>query len=85
MSSSSHHVIRRVWLPLSQAAHELGMDAATLRKKFERSVRKATDGVAESTIDGVRARKFGGRWKVALNENWSIGPNGTKRDSRARF
>jgi len=69
--SSSNKAIRRNWLSLIEAARILGTTATALRRKFERNVQRATDGVIEAIIDGVHGRKFGGRWKVALSENWT--------------
>ena len=72
MSKSNHKSTKHgAWMSLLEAAHILGTTATALRKKFERKVQKAADGVIEVIIDGVHGRKFGGRWKVALSENWT--------------
>ena len=59
------------WLPLRAAATILSVTPDALRKQFERRAQKAPDGVVEARIDGVHARKFGGRWRVALGPQWS--------------
>jgi hypothetical protein len=59
------------WLTLGDAATRLAMSPDTLRKQVERNVRKAPDGVVEASIDGIRARKFQGRWRVALGTRWT--------------
>lgn len=59
------------WLTLGDAANRLALSPDTLRKQIERNVKRATDGVVEASIDGIRARKFRGRWRVALGPNWT--------------
>jgi hypothetical protein len=59
------------WLTLSDAATRLSLAPDTLRKQIERNVRRASDGVTEASIDGIRARKFQGRWRVVLGPNWT--------------
>ena len=54
------------WLTLHVAAEFLSTTASALRRRFERRARKVADGGIEAHVDGVRARKFGGRWRVQL-------------------
>jgi hypothetical protein len=46
------------------------MTAAALRRTIERRARRADDGVLEADFDGIRARKFAGRWRVSLGPGW---------------
>jgi hypothetical protein len=59
------------WVTLVVAADSLDMAATALRRTIERRARLATDGVLEADFDGIRARKFAGRWRV------NLGPAGT--------
>ena len=59
------------WTSIEVAADRLGLPSAeALRKKLDRHVFVASDGVVESYIDGVRGRKFGKSWRVMLSEHW---------------
>jgi len=59
------------WINLRDAAAYLGESHEGLRKKFEQAAR-LQDGVVEAvTLDGLRARKLGGRWKVQLG-TWAV-------------
>jgi len=58
------------WTSIEVAADRLGLTPEALRKKLDRRVFKASDGVVESQLDGVRARKFGHSWRVMLSEHW---------------
>ena len=58
------------WLSIDQAAAILGVSVVTLRRAVERNARRASDRCTTSAIDGVRARKFGRRWRVALDTQW---------------
>jgi hypothetical protein len=61
------------WLHLHVAAAMLDTKPATLRRAIERRARLGPDGVLEAFFDGLRARKLGGRWRVALSEAWTRG------------
>lgn len=58
------------WLTLGVAALSLDMTAAALRRTIERRARRADDGVLEAAFDGIRARKFAGRWRINLGPGW---------------
>jgi hypothetical protein len=58
------------WLTSTDAAEFLKTTPSALRKKFERAIKK-TGGGMEAHIDGVRARKFGGRWLVSVGPEWT--------------
>ncbi len=62
------------WLSLPAAAALLDMSPDALRRAVERHAIRAPDGGIEATIDGVRARKFGRRWRVCFSERWAPGP-----------
>jgi hypothetical protein len=72
--SQSHEgapAISRVrWQSIDEAAAILGVPVVTLRRAIERNARRASDGSVTSAIDGVRARKFGCRWRIALDPQW---------------
>jgi hypothetical protein len=53
------------------AAAVLGVSSGALRKLFERRALRASDGGTEAELDGVRARKFAGRWRVSFGEAWN--------------
>jgi hypothetical protein len=59
------------WVTLTVAATSLDMAATALRRTVERRARLAEDGVLEAAFDGIRARKFAGRWRVHLGPGWS--------------
>lgn len=59
-----------LWYPLRDAANILGVSPEALRKQFERKARRTADGGVEADVDGVRARKFANRWRVAFGESW---------------
>jgi hypothetical protein len=58
------------WLSLAAAAVSLDMRSGALRRTLERRARRAADGVIEAAFDGIRARKFAGRWRVKLGPGW---------------
>lgn len=58
------------WISLPSAADVLGLTADALRKTLDRRARKVADGGVEAEIDGVRARKLGRLWRVALGPAW---------------
>jgi hypothetical protein len=59
------------WVTLTVAASSLDMAATALRRTVERRARLAEDGVLEAAFDGIRARKFAGRWRIHLGPGWS--------------
>jgi hypothetical protein len=59
------------WYALRDAAELLSVSADALRKRLERHTREAANGGTEAEIDGVRGRKFGNQWRVALGSNWT--------------
>jgi hypothetical protein len=58
------------WLSIDEAAAILGLRVITLRRAVERNARRGPDGCVTSAADGVQARKFGRRWRVALDSQW---------------
>lgn len=76
------------WIPLRDAATALAVSQAALRKIFERRAELGSDGVLEATVDGVHARKFGGRWRVSFSEQWAqagvLGSTSQARGMRGR-
>jgi hypothetical protein len=58
------------WLSIEEAAAILNVRVVTLRRAVERCATRGADGCVASAIDGVRARKFGRRWRVALDAQW---------------
>jgi len=58
------------WYTLRDAAGMLGFSPGALRKLFERRAVRVPDGGTEAQLDGVRARKFANRWRVALGPAW---------------
>ena len=60
------------WVPLERAAAHLSMNAAALRKTFERRATRASDGATEANLDGVQARKFGRIWRVRFSPAWGL-------------
>ena len=59
------------WYALRDAAQILGLSSDALRRRFERNAQRMPDGVTEATIDGVRARKFGNRWRISFGAGWA--------------
>jgi hypothetical protein len=59
------------WLSVQAAAEMLGLTAAALRKSLERRAVRTLEGGIEADIDGVRGRKLGRLWRVALSAAWS--------------
>ncbi|MDQ2647189.1 MAG: hypothetical protein M3020_25520 [Myxococcota bacterium] len=59
------------WYPLRDAADLLGLTIGALRKQLERRAIRAADGGVEALVDGVRARKFAGRWRVSFGPSWA--------------
>lgn len=59
------------WYPTRDAAAILGVSPEALRKQLERNQFRAPDGVVEACVNGVRGRKFAGRWRVSLGERWA--------------
>lgn len=60
----------KAWVSIATAAAFLGLSPDRLRKTLERHARKA-DGVLESNVDGVTARKFGRLWRVRFSAAWT--------------
>ncbi|WP_437588988.1 hypothetical protein [Sorangium sp. So ce1000] len=60
----------RGWVCIRTAAEFLGKSPDALRRSIERHVVRGPDGALEANIDGVRARKFAGRWRVKLSAAW---------------
>ncbi len=58
------------WIGVDEAAEILGVPVITLRRAIERNARRLPDGSITSSADGVRARKFGRRWRVTLDAAW---------------
>jgi hypothetical protein len=61
----------RRWYALRDAASMLSVTPAALRKQMERKAQRAPDGVTEARLDGVRGRKFAGRWRVSFDRSWT--------------
>ncbi len=59
------------WYALRDAAGLLGLSVGALRKQLERRATRAADGGVEALVDGVRARKFAGRWRVSFGPSWA--------------
>jgi hypothetical protein len=68
------------WVTLVVAADSLDMAATALRRTIERRARLAADGVLEAAFDGIRARKFAGRWRVNLGPGWDAPAADRKTD-----
>lgn len=58
------------WMSVEQAAGVLGISMLTLRRNLERNAVRKLGGVIEASFDGVRGRRFGRRWRVALDATW---------------
>jgi hypothetical protein len=59
------------WFNLHDTAEFLSVSVDALRKRLERNAFKARDGGIEAQIDGIRGRKFGNHWRVALGSSWT--------------
>jgi NAD+--asparagine ADP-ribosyltransferase len=59
------------WYALREAADILDVSPEALRRKLERRVQHAADGVKEARVDGIRARKFGNHWRVSFGKAWT--------------
>jgi hypothetical protein len=71
------------WVSLRSAAEALDMAPTALRRTVERRARLAEDGGIEASFDGIRARKFAGRWRVNLGPIWTRG-DAASTDANAR-
>jgi hypothetical protein len=60
------------WISLQSAADLLGLTPAALRKALDRRAARAVDGGIEAELDGVRGRKLGRLWRVALSPAWMV-------------
>lgn len=60
------------WISTEHAARVLGLTAVALRRALDRNARRAPDGVTEARVNGVRGRKWGRQWRVALGEGWAV-------------
>jgi hypothetical protein len=71
------------WLSLVAAADFFGLKPDALRRTIERRARLAADGVLEAAFDSIRARKFAGRWRIAVGAAWSsdVPPEANKKKS----
>lgn len=65
------HASQIRWMSVDAAAAILGVPVITLRRAIERNARRAADGSVEARVDGIRARKFGRLWRVALDRAWT--------------
>jgi hypothetical protein len=73
------------WVSLRSAAQALDMAPTALRRTVERRARLAEDGGIEASFDGIRARKFAGRWRVNLGPIWTrVEAANTDANDRAR-
>jgi hypothetical protein len=70
MGRTTRHGVPFRWHTLSDAAEQLSVSPAALRRQLERRAIRAKDGGTEAHIDGVRARKFANRWRVSFGESW---------------
>jgi hypothetical protein len=70
MSGSTPVPVR--WMSIEDAASILGISIISLRRTIERHARKTADGSVEARVDGIAARKCGGRlWRVHLDSAWT--------------
>ena len=60
------------WLSVTAAAEILGLSPTALRKSLDRRAVRAADGGTEAELDGVRGRKLGRLWRVALSSAWAV-------------
>jgi hypothetical protein len=58
------------WMDSDEAAAIIGVSPVQLRRTIERHAHRLPSGGIVATTDGVRARKFGRRWRVALDPLW---------------
>lgn len=72
-TKSPDKVVARAWVSIEVAANVLGITPDALRKSIDRRARKMSDGGIEAHVDGLRARKFGRRWKVQRDGVWFDG------------
>lgn len=72
-SKSPDKVVARAWVSIEVAAGVLGITPDALRKSIDRRAKKMADGGIEAHVDGLRARKFGRRWKVQRDGVWFDG------------
>ncbi len=61
------------WVSVRVAASHLGFSVVSLRRVIERNARRSADGGIEATFDGLRAKKLGRTWRVALGDRWAAG------------
>lgn len=61
------------WLCIARAASIIDSTPGALRRALERRARRDADGVVRAELDGIRARKLGGRWRVLLGAEWLAG------------
>lgn len=54
------------WINLTSASTILGTDYRTLANQVRQASRTDQHGTITAQLDGVRFRKFGGRWKCNL-------------------
>jgi hypothetical protein len=60
------------WMSIEDAAGILGLPVITLRRTIERNAKKTADGSVEARVDGIVAKKCGGRlWRVFLDARWT--------------
>jgi hypothetical protein len=57
-------------MSVEAAADILAVSVVTLRRALERAARRRPEGGVEAAVDGVRGRKFGRVWRVALDQGW---------------
>lgn len=67
------------WMNVDQAAAVLDILPITLRRSIERNARRGPNGTVEAKVDGIHARKFGRRWRVALDDAWRRPTGGVMR------
>ncbi len=60
------------WVTTRLAARYLDMTEDALRRTLERHAHRGTDGVVSVEVDGIRARRFGRRWRVAFSDAWRL-------------
>lgn len=72
-TKSPDNLVPRAWVSIEVAADVLGITPDALRKSIDRRARKMPDGGIEAHVDGLRARKFGRRWKVQRDGAWFDG------------
>jgi hypothetical protein len=60
------------WMSVEDAAAILGIPTISLRRTIERNAKKTGDGSVEARVDGIVAKKCGGRlWRVFLDARWT--------------